>query len=178
MKFLWYTTELNNRNHWGGTYVSFHQSSALMALNNQVQLLDPGSDFSYYVNKIEPDWVYVPVEFTQYPCYQNILYYKKIYKYGIVIGVGIFEKWVEKIIGYDLLITQWYGKGVDNFPLHLHYVPHGFNPDLHFPTKQKILYDAIFIGRNQVRNRNPNKYIYKIFCLVGKCKSELNPCGT
>ena len=95
MKFLWYTTELNNRNHWGGTYVGFHQSSALISLNHQVQLLDPASDFSYYVNKITPDWVYVPVEFTQYPCYQNILYYKKIYKYGIVIGLGFFETWLK-----------------------------------------------------------------------------------
>ncbi|SVD66991.1 uncharacterized protein METZ01_LOCUS419845, partial [marine metagenome] len=35
--------------------------------------------------------------------------------------VGIFDKWVEKITGWDLLITQWYGKGVDNFPLQLHF---------------------------------------------------------
>ncbi len=162
MKFIWYTTELKNRNHWGGSFVGYHQSSALKNLGHTVQLLDPTSDFSFYVNEIKPDWVYVPVEFTQYPCFQNILYYKKIYKYGIVIGVGIFEKWAEKITGWDLLITQWYGKGVDNFPLQLHYVPHGFNPDLHFPTKQKILYNAVFIGRNQAKNRNPQKYIYKI----------------
>ena len=162
MKFIWYTTELNNRNHWGGTYVGFHQSSALEALNHQVHLLDPASDFSYHVTNMQPDWVYVPVEFTRYPCYQNILHYKKRYNYGIVIGVGIFEKWVEKITGWDLLITQWYGKGIDEFPLQLHYVPHGFNPSLHFPTEQNIKYDAIFIGRNQQKNRSPKKYIYKI----------------
>ena len=102
------------------------------------------------------------IEFTQYPCYQNILHYKKTYKYGIVMGVGIFDKWVEKITGWDLLITQCYGKGVDNFPLQLHFVPYGFNPNLHYPIKQDILYDAIFIGRNQRKNRNPRKYISKI----------------
>ena len=72
MKFIWYTTELNNRNHWGGTFVGYHQSSALKKLGHAVQLLDPASDFSFYVNEIKPDWVYVPVEFTQYPCFQNI----------------------------------------------------------------------------------------------------------
>ena len=109
MNFIWYIAEQNNRNHWGGTFVGFHQSAALQKLGHQVNLLDPASDFSYYIQKMQPDWVYVPVEFTQYPCYQNILHYKKIYKYGIVIGVGIFEKWAENITGYDLLITQWYG---------------------------------------------------------------------
>ena len=80
------------------------------------------------------------IEFTQYPCYQNILHYKKTYKYGIVMGVGIFDKWVEKITGWDLLITQCYGKGVDKkFVDMIHrYILGTIKPDLTFLLKVDI----------------------------------------
>ena len=46
MNFIWYIAEQNNRNHWGGTFVGFHQSAALQKLGHQVYLLDTASDFS------------------------------------------------------------------------------------------------------------------------------------
>jgi hypothetical protein len=162
MKFIWYVTELNNRKHWGGTFVGYNQGEALTNLGHTVAFADPVSDFSYLATHISPDWVYIPVEFIRYPFFENILYYKKKMQFKLVVGVGIFRKWVKKIDCGDLYITQWYGPGIDSFPLDLHYIPHGFNSRLHTSVKQEIKYETVFVGRNQPATRNPEKYLYKL----------------
>lgn len=161
MKFIWYVTELLNRNHWGGTFVGYNQGKALKALGQNVIYADPVSDFAYLANTFRPDWVYLPVEFIRYPFFENVIYYKDKINFNLIVGVGIFEDWVKKINYGDLYITQWYGPGVDSFPLDLKFIPHGFSLDLHKPVNQTIKYDVVFIGRNHPK-RNPKKYLYKL----------------
>jgi glycosyltransferase involved in cell wall biosynthesis len=158
MKFIWYVTEISNRKHWGGTFVGYNQGRALETLGHKVVYADPVSDFSHLATTFRPDWVYVPVEFVRYPFFENIIYYKSKVRFRLIIGVGIFEDWVKKIDCGDLYITQWYGPGVESFPMDLKLIPHGFSPDLHKPVKQEMKYDIVFIGRNHPQ-RDPKKYI-------------------
>ncbi|MBL7108031.1 MAG: glycosyltransferase family 1 protein [Candidatus Cloacimonetes bacterium] len=162
MNFVWFVTELNNKNHWGGTFVGYNQGNALLKLRHNVTFADPVSDFSFLVKNNKPDWIYIPVEFTRYPIYKNILYYKQKYGFRIIVQIGVFEDWVKNIDEVDIYVTQWYGPGVDKFPIDMYYLPHGYNAEIHKPIQDRIKYDSVFIGRNQLKYRNPKNYLYKL----------------
>lgn len=161
MKFIWYVTELSNRKHWGGTFVGFNQGRALETLGHEVVYADPISDFAYLANNFRPDWVYLTVEFVEYPFFENVIYYKKKLGYKLIIGISVLYEWVKQVTVGDFYITQWYGPGIDSLPFDLKYVPHGFSPELHRPIAQEKKWDIVFIGRNHPQ-RDPRKYVSKL----------------